>query len=252
MASLVLKNVNLDFPVHTSNVSLKKDVVNFMRKFAKHPLKAVSKNKEVFRSLDNINLQFEEGDKVGLIGPNGSGKTTLLRVMAGIYFPTSGLCEVKGSISALIDIGFGMHPDLTGYENIRTQLLLNKVPKKNLHPIIEDIIEFSELGDFIHRPLKTYSSGMGMKLCFSTATAVNSSILLMDEWLSAGDFSFTNKAKARIDHFANQCKILIFGTHDLSLVKKVCNKAIYIREGKIRHYGTVDDAIAQYRNDFTN
>jgi lipopolysaccharide transport system ATP-binding protein len=195
----------------------------------------------VMRAVSNIHIDAEEGDRIALVGHNGSGKTTLLRVIAGIYAPTQGVVDVQGSMTSMLALGAGMDFDATGLQNIRKMGAMRMIPKKVIEQRIDAIAEFSELGHFLQLPVKTYSSGMVMRLMFSVATEFDADILVMDEWLSAGDASFVAKATERMETFVDRAKILIIGTHSFGLVKSVCNKVLVLENGASVFYGPVDE-----------
>ena len=195
----------------------------------------------VMRAVSNIHIEAEEGDRIALIGHNGSGKTTLLRLIAGIYSPTQGVVDVQGSMTSMLALGAGMDSDATGLQNIKKMGAMRMIPKKVIDSRMDAIAEFSELGHFLQLPVKTYSSGMTMRLMFSVATEFDSDILVMDEWLSAGDAAFVAKATERMETFVDRAKILIIGTHNLGLVDKVCNKVCVLENGAAVFYGSVED-----------
>ncbi len=195
----------------------------------------------VMRAVSNIHIEAEEGDRIALVGHNGSGKTTLLRLIAGIYAPTQGTVEVRGSMTSMLALGAGMDMDATGLQNIRKMGAMRMIPKKVIDGRIDAIAEFSELGHFLQLPVKTYSSGMLMRLMFAVATEFDSDILVMDEWLSAGDAGFVAKATARMETFVDRAKILIIGTHSFGLVDRVCNKVCVLENGAAVFYGSVED-----------
>lgn len=225
------KNISVRFPVFDSK----------HRSFKKVLLKAATGGGLDFKSkgittvdaLKNISLDIEKGDRVALIGHNGSGKTTLLRVLAGVYYPTSGSLSVKGKVTSLLDSMLGMDPESTGLENIKMRGFFLGIDFKKLKPMVDEIIEFSELGDFINLPVRTYSSGMVLRLAFSITTCVNPEILLMDEWMSVGDADFRNKAEKRLTKFVESAGILVFATHDHEQAKRLCNKHIYLDKGML-------------------
>ena len=194
----------------------------------------------VMRALSNIHLEAEEGDRLALVGHNGSGKTTLLRVIAGIYAPTKGLVEVKGDLASMLALGAGMDADATGIQNIRKMGAMRMIPKRQIEDRIEAIADFSDLGHFLQLPLKTYSAGMTARLMFSVATEFAADILVMDEWLSAGDSNFVLKATQRMQSFVQRAKILVIGTHDIGLVQRVCNKVCVLENGQPIYYGDVE------------
>lgn len=187
----------------------------------------------VVRALDALTFELREGDRVGLVGHNGSGKSTLLRALAGAYEPVSGTLEVTGRIASMLDLWLGMNSDATGYENIFLRATIMGLRPKQIEDLVEDICEFADLGDYIHMPLRTYSSGMQMRLAFAISTSVSADIILMDEWLSAGDASFAEKAQARLQRMLGNAKIFVLASHNEDLIRKACNKLIRLNHGAI-------------------
>lgn len=196
-------------------------------------LKAFSKGFARIEALKNINLDIKEGDRVALVGHNGSGKTTLLRVLAGVYVPTTGCLHKQGKITSLLDAMLGMDGEATGRENIRIRGIFLGLTPGEINTVSEEIIAFSELGDFINMPVRTYSSGMVLRLAFSISTCIHPEILLMDEWMSVGDEQFRQKAEKRLLEFIDKAGILVFATHDGELAKRLCNKMVFLEHGEI-------------------
>ena len=191
------------------------------------------RNRVVVRPLDHISFDFRKGDRIGLVGHNGAGKTTLLRVLNGVYEPVGGTLNVQGQIASLLDITNGFDQDATGYENIVLRALMMGIKPKNIRPKIAEIADFSELGEYLALPLRTYSSGMTLRLAFSVSTSVNADILLMDEWMSVGDEAFTEKASQRLHDLINKTAILIIASHDMAMLKRTCNRIIRLEHGRI-------------------
>ncbi len=185
------------------------------------------------RALDGISFKVSEGDRLGLSGHNGSGKSTLLRVLAGVYEPTSGKLEVRGRIASLLDISIGMDGESSGIENIYLRGILLGLSKKEVQRKIDEIVDFSELGNFIDLPIRTYSSGMWMRLAFSIATSIDADILLMDEWLSVGDTDFVKKAEDRLRLIVKKTPIIVIASHSLEVLNEVCNRRINLEGGRI-------------------
>jgi lipopolysaccharide transport system ATP-binding protein len=198
----------------------------------------------VVRALENISLELEAGDRLALVGHNGSGKTSLLKVMAGIYEPQKGLVEVKGQLTSMIAHGAGLDMEASGLQNIRKLGAMRMLPKKLVESRIDSIVEFSELGDFVRLPVKTFSSGMMSRLMFACATEFEADILVLDEWLGAGDAAFMQKASDRMKGFVDKAQMMILGTHNFGLVEAVCNKVIELAAGRAVFYGTTADWIA--------
>ena len=193
-----------------------------------------------FHALDNVSFSVKEGEVLGIIGRNGSGKSTTLKIIAGVYRPTSGKLTVNGRVSALIELGAGFHPELTGRENIVINGLVLGLNRQQIREKEEKIIEFAELGEFIDSPIKQYSSGMYMRLGFSIAVEVNPDILLIDEILSVGDPPFQQKCMERIEDFRNRGKTIVFVSHSTDSVKQLCTRAILLHEGKLISDSTPD------------
>lgn len=194
-----------------------------------------SGKKVTINSLNHINLELTEGDRVGLIGHNGAGKSTLLRVLSGVYVPSSGKIKSQGKIVSLLDISVGMDGESTGYENIMLRGILLGLSPQEVTAKIDEIAEFSELGDYLNMPMRTYSSGMNLRLAFSIITTFPADIILMDEWLSVGDARFNKKASERLDEMVAQSSILVIASHDDALVNRLCNKVITLEHGEIQH-----------------
>ncbi|MFQ6107935.1 MAG: ABC transporter ATP-binding protein [Candidatus Aminicenantales bacterium] len=204
---------------------------------------------ELVTALDGVSFQVEKGTTFGIIGENGSGKSTLLKIVAGIAKPTSGRVSVKGKVSALIELGAGFHPEITGRENVYINGIMLGLSKKEINRKFDEIVRFAELEDFIDAPVKTYSSGMYMRLGFSIAINVNPDILLIDEVLAVGDASFVPKCLDRIDDFRRRKKTILFVSHDLPTVEKICDRVIWLKEGRIQAMGEPKRVIDAYLQD---
>ena len=199
-----------------------------------------------FEAVSGISLDIRKGEIVGLIGRNGSGKSTLLKMMAGVYRPTSGTVVVNGTLAPLIELGAGMHPELTGRENIILNGLLMGYSKETMRERQQKIIEFADIGDFIDSPVKQYSSGMYMRLAFSVATEVDPDILVVDEILAVGDFAFQEKCLKRLRSFRDSGKTIILVSHTLAQIEEQCDRAILLEKGKLTVDGTPAEAIRTY------
>lgn len=236
MSYVRAKDVVVEFPIYgSSSRSLKRAVI---RAATGGILAKDARDHVVVRALDRVNLEFKEGDRVGVIGHNGSGKTTLLRVLAGAYEPVSGEIEVRGRIASMLNLWLGMDMEATGYENIYMRGAIMGLRRRQIVQLVEEITAFADLGDYLAMPLRTYSSGMAMRLGFSISTSVPADIILMDEWLSVGDADFAAKAKVRLDRLLDQAKILVLATHDESLIRSMCNKLVRLNHGSV--VGTED------------
>ena len=241
-----LKNVTVDIPIFDSNRSLRQALYNkYVGKLGGEIHK--SSRKHVFvRALHNISFKIETGDRLGLIGHNGAGKSTLLNVLAGIYQPHSGSLMSHGKVTPLFNPNLGLDIDDTGYENIYTMGMYYELNKSDIDAKCDEIIAFSELGDFIHSPVRTYSSGMILRLSFAIVTSLNPEILLLDEGIGAGDAAFAAKAASRLDSFYEKIDILVLASHSDSLIKQLCNKAILLDHGRILKMGAVDEVLDYY------
>ncbi|MCD6517036.1 MAG: ABC transporter ATP-binding protein [Candidatus Aminicenantes bacterium] len=207
------------------------------------------KSDEKVMALDNISFKVEKGTTFGVIGENGSGKSTLLKVVSGISKPTSGRVLVNGKVSALIELGAGFHPEITGRENIYINGVMLGLSREEIDKKFNDIVRFAELEDFIDAPVKTYSSGMYMRLGFSIAINVNPDVLLVDEVLAVGDASFVPRCLERIDEFRRRKKTILFVSHDLITVEKICDRVAWLKNGKMKALGDPKRVIDQYIQD---
>lgn len=200
----------------------------------------------VVTALESVSLELADGDRLALLGHNGSGKTTLLRVLNRVYAPTSGTAIIEGSVGSLIDISLGFNPEATGRDNVKFRLSLLGISKPDRERLVEEIFDFTELGDFFDIPIRTYSSGMQMRLAFASATASQPEIILMDEWLSVGDEAFRKKAEGRLGDVLERGKILILASHSRQLVEEVCTKAVWLERGRVREFGSVQDVAGRF------
>lgn len=201
-----------------------------------------------FHVLQDISFSVLEGSSLGIIGDNGAGKSTLMKLLVGTLQPSAGNIFIKGQVAALLELGAGFHPEFTGRRNIYLNAALLGVPDANIAEIEKQIIEFSELGDFIDRPVKTYSSGMYVRLAFSIATMVNPDVLVIDEALSVGDIAFQKKCVERMNEFRRQKKTMIFCSHSMYHVQELCDTAIWLEKGKIREIGESHHVVALYED----
>jgi lipopolysaccharide transport system ATP-binding protein len=237
MTHITLDKVCLDFPVYNADArSLKSSLVSVA---TGGQLRAGNKGGITVRALDDISVTIGPGERVGIVGHNGSGKSSLLRVLNGVYRPSSGIISVDGQLGSLIDINIGTNPEATGLENIAMCGALLGIPKETVVEKLSDIIEFSELGNYISMPVRTYSTGMQMRLMFSIATTMNPQILLMDEWLSVGDESFVKKAEERLGKLVSETDILVFASHSREMISSTCNRLIWLEHGRIKADGDV-------------
>ena len=231
MAKIVLNKVSVEFPIYGAHGRSLKNMA--FSALTGGRIAEGAHHVQVVRALDDIDLVCAPGDRIGLTGPNGSGKSTLLRVIAGVYEPSRGEADIEGHIVSMLSITQGMNGDLSGFENILLRAALLGLGRKQTLTFADEIIEFSDLGEFIKLPMRTYSSGMAMRLAFSIATAVDADILVMDEWLSVGDADFSEKAKTRLDSMVNKAEILVIASHNHDLIDSVCNRKYALEHGKM-------------------
>lgn len=196
-------------------------------------------------ALNRLTFKVSKGTKLGIVGRNGSGKSTLLRVLGGIYAPTEGALKVAGNISSLFNIGLGAQPDISGRENILLKGLVKGWSRREVKSKMPDIIEFSELGEFIDLPIRTYSDGMRMRLLFAIATAFSPEILLLDEWIGAGDADFQKKARDRMNSLVDGAGITVIASHNRDLIRRVCDKGIWLHQGTMMAYGSIEEVYAK-------
>jgi ABC-2 type transport system ATP-binding protein/lipopolysaccharide transport system ATP-binding protein len=242
---LGLHNVGVAFPIyHGGSRSLKKSL---LFRGSAGRIARDGNQRVTVEALRGISLSLATGDRVALIGANGAGKTTLLRVMAGIYEPSAGEVHINGRISPMFDIGLGIDNDLSGYDNIRIRGMILGLSKKEVEQQLTDIADFTELGDYLDMPVRTYSSGMMLRLNFAVATCFQPEILLMDEWIVAGDAHFIAKAEKRIDSFINRASVLVLASHSLKICEQWCNKAVWMDQGQIRQFGDIRTVIDAYK-----
>ncbi len=233
-----MKNVTLYYRLyHDRAVTLRETMLNLFNRKTRI---------ENFMALDDVSFNIEPGESVAIIGSNGAGKSTTLKILAGIYIPTSGTADSTGRIASLLDLGVGFHPDLTGEENLMLNGALLGLGRNDMKKLVPEIADFAQLERFMDTPVKYYSSGMFMRLGFSLATAVDPDILLIDEVLAVGDVGFQNRCYERIWDFRQKGKTIIFVSHDLDAVSKLCERAIWLHEGRIEMDGDADSVLSAY------
>jgi ABC-type polysaccharide/polyol phosphate transport system ATPase subunit len=242
-AHILLRKVSVEFPILSfRDRSLRRRFVSAVtpRRIGK------AARPHFVSALKDIDLDLRAGDRLGVIGPNGAGKTTLLRVLSGIYHPTSGSVDISGRCLSLFDLSAGFDEEATGYENILRRGLVVGARRTEIEARRAEIAEFTELGDRLDLPLRTYSSGMMLRLVFAVATAVEGEIVLLDEWIGVGDQQFRRRARQRLDEIVARAGILVLASHDLDLLRSTCNRAILLREGRIAAAGPTEDIVTQY------
>ncbi len=242
-----MKNKKSDLAIDVNHVTKTFKLYSDKPQTLKERLVRGWKNKTEERVvLKDINLEIAKGETVALIGVNGSGKSTLLKLMTKIIYPNKGTLKTYGKLTSLLELGAGFHPDFTGRENIYFNAAIFGLTKKEIDDRLQSIIEFSELGDFIDSPVRTYSSGMYMRLAFSVAINVDAEILLIDEILAVGDQHFQDKCFAKLEELAKSKMTIVIVSHSLDYIKKLCNRAIWINEGKVAMDGKCSEVIDEY------
>src|SRR3954451_18302596 len=242
MVEIDLDGVSLDFKVRRfKHLTLKEFLVRGLFKRATNPVIHV-------HALQDISLRVGEGERLGVIGHNGAGKSTLLKLLAGIYPPTRGTRTVRGRISSLFDITLGFEPDASGWENMYYRGYLQGETPRTIRAKVDQIAEFTELGEFLDMPVRYYSAGMMIRLAFAIATASEPEILIVDEVLSVGDLSFQQKASQRIRGMMAQARLMVIVSHDLHSLQNLCTRMVWLDHGRVRQVGPPAETIAAYQN----
>lgn len=245
MASILVEDVSLNYPIYdTRGRSLKSALIQTVG--AKT---ATNSGRVEVEALRDISLNLKDGDRLGLVGHNGAGKTTLLRVLGGAYEPPNGRVLIEGTVSSLTDITMGMDMDATGRENIRLRCVFLGMSYSEAARHSDEIAEFSELGSFLDLPIRTYSTGMLVRLAFAASTASRPQILIMDEMIGAGDAAFAEKANARVNEYVENASILVLASHNDGILRTFCNQAILLDQGKITMAGSVDEVLERYHTE---
>lgn len=244
LPQITVQNLDVSFPLyHGTTRSLRKAVQGaFHGRFAAEG----KRNRVVVQALQNISFTLKPGDRLGLVGRNGAGKTTLLRALAGIYEPVAGSVTIHGTIGTLLDPMLGMNQVLTGRENIHLRGMLAGLSKPQITRVEEDVEAFAQLGSFMDLPVNTYSSGMVVRLSFGLATAIMPNVLLMDEWFMAGDASFRQHARSRLENLVSKADILVLSSHMSTVVAEWCNRLIWLEDGHIKMDGPTQTVLAAY------
>ncbi|MBZ0325273.1 MAG: ABC transporter ATP-binding protein [Alphaproteobacteria bacterium] len=245
MGTIIVDNVVLEFPVFGAGQSFRS---NMLRNSVGGVINRGSADRTVIvRALNGVSMTVKEGDRIGLVGANGAGKSTLLRVLAGIYPPVSGRVAINGKVSALFSTTLGMDIDDTGIDNIKHIGICLGMKPGEIDGKLDEIVKFAEIGDFVNLPVRTYSTGMQLRLAFSIATAIDPGILLLDEGLGSGDARFAGKAKKRIDNLVARSSALVLASHSDALINDMCSSAILMQNGNIICSGDVDYVVSEYR-----
>ena len=244
MSYVKAKNLSVEMPIYeVSGRSMKMRVIN---KLASTRIASSNSGITVIKALQNLNFEAHKGDRIGLIGSNGAGKSTLLRVLAGIYEPSVGELKVNGKAVPLLEMGLGMDDTMTGYQNIKMRGTLLGMSPDEIRVKTPEIAKFTDLGDYLHLPIRTYSSGMKIRLAFAISTAVEADILLLDEVIGVGDAAFIEKANLRMKNLHEKASIVFLASHANPLIAEMCNKVIWLEAGSIRFYGDVHEGLALY------
>jgi ABC-type polysaccharide/polyol phosphate transport system ATPase subunit len=247
MAVIRLTDVSVRYPVFTPRTRGLKNVLlsrlgGTMR---------VHDNTVVVEALRGLTLELVDGDRLAIVGHNGAGKTTLLRVIAGIYEPQQGTVEVEGRVSSFVDITLGMDAEATGWDNIVLRGVFMGLTFAEARALAPSIAEFSELGEYLDMPVRTYSTGMYMRLAFAITTSVQPEIIIMDEMIGAGDARFLDKATERLDALLGRTRVVVLASHAEAILARFCNKALWLEKGEARAFGPVEEVLASYRGTVT-
>jgi ABC-type polysaccharide/polyol phosphate transport system ATPase subunit len=258
MLSIVAQDIHVEFPIYDQSARSLKHTLG-LRPLAKGIDRLTSgtvnvggqigkgeTGKVVIKALDGLSFEIHEGDRIGLLGHNGSGKTTLLRTLAGIYEPVSGILRTNGRAFPLFDLQLGMDHDATGVENIWMRSKLLGLSTQQIKNALDDIAQFTELGEYLYMPIRTYSTGMMLRLAFAISTAITPEILILDEMIGTGDAAFIARANARLQEFLARTGILVIASHSMPILRQWCNKGMLLEHGKLIAYGPIEDVIARY------
>jgi lipopolysaccharide transport system ATP-binding protein len=247
MAQITLTNASVVLPIYNSSA---RSLTNTLVSAATGGVLTAQKGGHLsIEALKDLNLEIKSGDRLGIVGHNGAGKSTLLRLLSGVYEPSSGKIKRSGSISSLVDISLGINAENTGRENIFLRGKLMGLSKREIDEKLDEIIEFSELGDYVNLPVRVYSSGMLLRLDFSVSTSISADILIMDEWLSVGDGAFAERSGQRLRNLVDESDILVIASHTRDLLEETCNRIVWLEHGVIRKVGSAQDIIPEYFGD---
>jgi ABC-2 type transport system ATP-binding protein len=243
VVSIDVWNASVDFPIFDAKTrSLKKRVLG------KVGGKIGTKSKvPIIEALHDVTLSLKDGDRIGLVGHNGAGKSTLLRLLSGIYEPTRGSAKVSGKVAPVFDLGVGMDQEISGYENIMIRGLYLGMSRKQMQKRVDDIADFTELGDYLSMPLRTYSTGMRVRLALGVVTSIDPEILLLDEGIGAVDAAFLNKARDRLKDLVKRSGLLVFASHSDEMLFELCDSAIWMDEGGVKQQGSLREVLTGYK-----
>jgi ABC-type polysaccharide/polyol phosphate transport system ATPase subunit len=245
MPSIVVENLTIDIPVLSIRARSLRTIAVAKARAIGGKIIDSGTHVSVVRALDQISFTLGRGDRLGLIGPNGAGKSTLIRVLADIYAPSAGKIECKGTLIPMFDIGIGFDQEATGYENIFLRGMMMGLTRREIADRTDEIAAFSELGEYLDLPIRTYSAGMTLRLMFSIATSVSGDIILMDEWISVGDVSFQNKAQQRMLEITGNAGILVIASHDPNTLLQHCNLGMRLEKGRIVDFGPIEEVLSR-------
>jgi ABC-2 type transport system ATP-binding protein len=238
------RQASVDFPIFDAKTrSLKKAVLGMVG----GNITADDRKVPVIQALHDIDITVEEGDRVALVGHNGAGKSTLLRLLSGIYAPTSGSATIEGRVAPVFDLGVGMDPEISGYENIMIRGLFLGMSRKQMESRVDEIADFSELGDFLSMPLRTYSTGMRVRLALGVVTSIDPEILLFDEGIGAVDAAFLTKAQGRLQGLVERAGLLVFASHSDEFLRQLCTSAIWMEHGRVKQRGELREVLTAYK-----
>jgi ABC-2 type transport system ATP-binding protein len=242
---IATKDACVDFPIFDAKSrSLKKTVMGLVGGNI-----ASTSKVPIIEALRDITVNLEHGSRVALVGHNGAGKTTLLRLLAGIYEPTRGVAEISGRVAPVFDLGVGMDPEISGLENIMIRGLFLGMTRRQMEQRVDDIAEFTELGDFLRMPLRTYSTGMRVRLALGVVTSIDPEILLLDEGIGAVDAAFLEKSKKRLADLVERSGLLVFASHSDELLRELCDTAIWMEHGRVRQQGDLEEVLRAYKGE---
>ncbi len=242
---ITTKDACVDFPIFDAKSrSLKKTVMGLVGGNI-----ASTSKVPIIEALQDITVNLEHGSRVALVGHNGAGKTTLLRLMAGIYEPTRGVAEISGRVAPVFDLGVGMDPEISGLENIMIRGLFLGMTRRQMEERVDDIAEFTELGDFLRMPLRTYSTGMRVRLALGVVTSIDPEILLLDEGIGAVDAAFLEKSKKRLADLVERSGLLVFASHSDEFLRELCDTAIWMEHGRVKQQGDLDEVLRAYKGE---
>jgi ABC-type polysaccharide/polyol phosphate transport system ATPase subunit len=246
MVHVRLDRVHVDFPIYSARSrSLKNRVLAKLNKSLRRKFEE-NHDMTVVHSLRDVSIDLRPGDRLGLVGRNGAGKSTLLRVISGIYEPMLGSISTTGSLASMTDMQMGMDPEASGYQNIHLRGIFLGMSHREVRELTPAIAEWTELDQHLTRPIRTYSSGMMVRLAFAISTAIQPDILVMDEMIGAGDAHFIDKAKARMQQMIDNASILVLASHQSEILSRFCNRALLLDEGRVLREGSVEDVLAAY------